>query len=100
MSAADARAILEAYEAVYDERQDKQAWFETVKSICPALGFCPEVKEYKKNPDGWKGHAGDVSTIIRLAVTGRRNTPDLCAVMQLLGRERALSRIRAAREKV
>lgn len=100
VSAEDARAILEAYETVYDESQDKQAWFDTVKSICPALGFCPEVKEYKKNPDGWKGHAGDVSTVIRLAVTGRRNTPDLCAVMQLLGRDRSLARIRAAREKM
>lgn len=100
LTAADAKAILTAYAAVYDETEDKQAWFDTVKGICPALGFCPEVKEYKKNPDGWKGHAGDVSTVIRLAVTGRRNTPDLCAIMQLLGRERVLARMRAAAEKL
>lgn len=96
---ADAKAILAAYKDVYDETQDKSAWFDTVKSICEPLGFCPEVKEYKKNPDGWKGHAGDVSTVIRLAVTGRRNTPDLCAIMQLLGRRRVMARLDAAMNK-
>ncbi len=97
---ADAKAILAAYAPVYDETQDKAAWFDTIKAICPALGFCPEVKEYKKDPAGWKGHAGDVSTVIRLAVTGRRNTPDLCAIMQLLGRERVQQRLAAAAEKL
>lgn len=90
---ADIDAILTAYEAVYDPSEDKQAWFDTVKSICEPLGFCPEVKEYKKNPDAYKGHAGDVSTVIRVAVTGRRNTPDLCAIMQLLGKDEVSKRL-------
>lgn len=90
---ADAVAILQAYREVYDPSLDKQAWFDSVKSLCPALGFCPEVKEYKKNPGGYKGHAGDVSTVIRLAATGRRNTPDLCGILQLLGKERVLDRL-------
>ncbi len=89
---ADIDAILTAYEAVYDPSADKQAWFDTVKSICEPLGFCPEVKEYKKNPDAYKGHAGDVSTVIRVAITGRRNTPDLCAIMQLLGKDEVSKR--------
>lgn len=92
----DARAILAAYKEVYDPQEDKQAWFETVKRLCPALGFCPEVKEYKKDPAAYKGHAGDVSTVIRLATTGRRNTPDLCAILRLLGKERVLRRLDAA----
>ncbi len=92
----DAAAVLKAYRGVYDESQDKQQWFDTVKSICAALNFSPDVKEYKKNPDAYKGHVGDVSTIIRIAVTGRRNTPDLCSIMQQLGRERVLDRIDAA----
>ena len=90
---ADAAAVLTAYKAVYDPAQDKQAWFQTIKDLCPALGFCPEVKEYKKNPDGYKGHAGDVSTLIRIAVTGRRNTPDLCSIMQLLGTDTVMNRL-------
>lgn len=93
---ADAAAILEAYAAVYDPTLDKQAWFDAVKAMCPSLGFCPEVKEYKKNPEGYKGHAGDVSTVLRIAVTGRRNTPDLCAIMRHLGKERVIARLREA----
>lgn len=90
---ADAAAALIAYKTVYDPTQDKQEWFQTIKDVCPGLGFCPEVKEYKKNPEGYKGHAGDISTIIRIAVTGRRNTPDLCSIMQLLGVETVMKRL-------
>ncbi|MBP3381570.1 MAG: hypothetical protein J6L00_02895 [Clostridia bacterium] len=93
ITADDAAAILNAYANVYDPTQDKQAWFDTVKSICANLGFSPDVKAYKQNPDAFKGHVGDVSTVIRIAVTGRRNTPDLCAIMQLLGKERVLTRM-------
>ncbi|MDD2363084.1 MAG: glutamate--tRNA ligase family protein, partial [Oscillospiraceae bacterium] len=93
VSLRDAEEILSKYAWVYNPEQDKQQWFETIKSICPALGFCPEVKEYKKNPEGYKGHAGDISTVIRIAVTGRQNTPDLCGIMRLLGKERVLQRL-------
>ncbi|MCL2487104.1 MAG: glutamate--tRNA ligase [Oscillospiraceae bacterium] len=96
----DAAAILEAYTPLYDPEQDKQAWFETIKAMSPALGFCPEVKAYKADPAGWKGHAGDVSTVIRLAVTGRRNTPDLCSIMKLLGSEKVLARLKQAKESI
>ncbi len=100
LNPADAAAVLTAYKEVYDPAADKQAWFDTLKALCPALGFCPEVKEYKKHPEDFKGHVGDVSTIVRLAITGRRNTPDLCAIMQLLGVERVMTRIDAAIEKL
>lgn len=96
LTADDIRAILNTYLPVYDPSQDKQAWFDTVKSICSAVGFCPEVKEYKKQPDAYKGHVGDVSTVIRVAVTGRRNTPDLCGIMQLLGKDTVAARFEAA----
>lgn len=92
----DAAAILRAYLTVYDKEQDKNAWFETVKSICSPLGFCPDMKQYKTQPDAWKGHVGDVSTVIRIAITGRRNTPDLCAIMQQLGVETVQARLQAA----
>lgn len=90
---ADAIAIVQAYAKVYDPTDDKQGWFDRVKSICPDLQFSPDVKAYKQNPDAFKGHVGDVSTILRIAVTGRRNTPDLCAIMQLLGKEEVLRRL-------
>ncbi len=100
LTAADAVAVLKAYKDAYDPTADKQAWFDGLKALCPALGFCPEVKEYKKNPDRYKGHVGDVSTIVRLAVTGRRNTPDLCSIMQLLGKDRVNARLDAAIAKL
>ncbi len=95
----DAIKILEAYEKVYDENDDKDTWFQKLKDICEPLGFTPNVKEYKKNPDAYKGHVGDVSTVVRLAVTSRRNTPDLCSIMALLGKDRVLDRINKAKAK-
>ena len=93
---ADAAAVLSTYKGVYDASQDKDTWFTTVKSICESLGFCPDVKQYKADPTAWKGHVGDVSTIIRIAITGRRNTPDLCSIMQTLGIATVNSRLDAA----
>lgn len=92
----EAAAILKKYLEVYSHSQDKDGWFDTVKSICEPLGYTPNVKEYKKNPEAYKGHVGDVSSVIRIAVTSRRNTPDLYAIMQLLGEEKARERIAAA----
>lgn len=89
----DAAAILKKYRDVYGAVDGKDEWFNKLKDICEPLGFTPNVKEYKKSPDSFKGHVGDISTVIRLAVTSRRNTPDLCSIMRLLGKEEALRRI-------
>ena len=55
-----------------------------------------EVKEYKKNPEAYKGHVGDAATIIRVAITGRTNSPDLCSIMALLGKNKVCERIENA----
>lgn len=93
--AADAKAFLTEYKKVYDANDDRQGWFDKIKSIAPALDFAAETKEYKANPDAYKGSAGDLSTILRIAVTGRTNTPDLCSIMQVLGRDECFKRIDA-----
>ena len=90
---ADAFAFLEEYKAVYDENDDKQAWFDKIKAVAPKLNFAAETKEYKANPTAFKGSAGDLSTVLRLAITGRRNTPDLCSIMQVLGKDEVIKRI-------
>jgi len=90
---ADAAAVLKAYLEIFDAADDKEAWFARIKALCPAFGYTPNVKEYKLHPEQFKGHVGDVSTIIRLAVTSRRNTPDLHAIMRLLGGERVRQRL-------
>lgn len=93
-----AKEVIEKYLTVYDSEDDKDTWFAKIKEICEPLGYTPNVKEYKKNPDAYKGHVGDVSTVIRLAVTGRRNTPDLHSIMSLLGKDRVVARLKSAAE--
>ena len=93
VSPADAKAILSCCCAHYEPADDKEAWFARMKSWCPELGYCPEVKEYKKAPESYKGHVGDLSSALRLAVTGRTNTPDLCTIMQILGKETVSARL-------
>jgi len=88
--------VLQAYLAVYDPDDDKDAWFAKIKSICEPLGYCPDVKAYKADPEAWKGHVGDVSGAIRVAVTGRENTPDLWAVMRVIGEVRVRGRMQAS----
>ncbi len=93
---ADAAAILKAYKEVYNPADDKDAWFQRMKDLCEPLGFTPNVKDYKANPDAYKGHVGDVSTVIRVAATSRTNTPDLYYILQILGKEEVLYRLEQA----
>ena len=89
----DAIAFLNAYKEVYNPDDDRQAWFDRIKEIAPKLDFAAETKQYKADPDSYKGHAGDLSTVLRIAITGRRNTPDLCSIMQVLGKDECIKRI-------
>ncbi len=80
--------ILKLYlEKYYDENDDKQSWFDKIKELSGELGFAKEVKEFKANPDMYKAHVGDVSTVLRVALTKRTNTPDLYEIMQVLGKD-------------
>ncbi len=88
--------VLETYLGAYNHADTKDEWFTRMKGLCEGLGFTPNVKEFKKNPEMFKGHIGDLSTIIRVAVTGRRNTPDLYSIMQILGEEKTKARLKAA----
>lgn len=81
------------FEKYYDENDDKQTWFNKMKDLSEEMGYAREVKEYKANPDAYKGHVGDISTVIRVKLTGRCNTPDLYEIMQVIGKERLLKRI-------
>lgn len=89
----DIKKCLGDFAAGYDETADNTVWFENIKRIAAENGFCPDVKAYKASPESYKGHVGDVSSFIRIAITGRLNSPDLYTVMQILGKERSLSRI-------
>ena len=69
-----------------------------MKDVAEKCMYAREVKEYKANPDGFKGHVGDISTVVRVTLTGRRNTPDLYEIMKVLGKEEVIRRIKAKAE--
>ena len=96
IAAEDQKAVLAKYATVFDVNHTKDEWFATMKSICEELGFSPDVKAYKADPSAFKGHVGDVSTVIRIALTSRRNTPDLYSIMNLLGEDEIKARLNAA----
>ena len=80
----------------YDENDDKQTWFDKIKELSGRLGYAKEVKEFKENPDKYKAHVGDVSTVLRVALTARTNTPDMYEIMQILGKDRIKARFEKA----
>lgn len=89
----DVREILERYKETYDEHDDQSQWFEKIRTIAGTLGYALKPKDYKKNPDEYKGHVGHVSTVIRIALVGRSQSPDLWGIQQILGTEKVMNRI-------
>ena len=86
--------IMKTYiEKYYDENDEQQVWFDKIKDLSGELGYAREVKEYKENPDNYKGHVGDVSSVIRIALTTKSMTPNLYDIMKLFGKERIIKRI-------
>ena len=93
--------ILSLYiEKYYEEKDDKQQWFDKIKELAGEMGYAKEVKEFKENPDKYKAHVGDVSTVLRIALTGRTNTPDMYEIMQVLGKESIIKRFEKAKEQL
>ncbi len=90
------KIITEYIENKFDISDDKQTWFNKIKDVAEKFGYAREVKEYKQNPDNYKGHVGDVSTVIRIALTGRANTPDMYEIMQVLGKDSVIIRLKKA----
>lgn len=86
--------ILKLYlEKYFNIEDDKQTWFDKMKDLAEEMGYAKEVKEYKQNPENWKGHVGDISTVLRVTLTKRQQTPDLYEIMQVLGKENIEKRI-------
>lgn len=90
---ADLALILEKYKASYDPADDNSAWFAKIRAIASELGYAEKPKDYKKEPERFKGHVGHISGVIRVAVTGRTNSPDLWTIQQIMGRDMLMRRI-------
>ena len=71
----------------------KEEWFDAVKTMADSMGYCINMKEYKQNPDAFKGSIADVTGFIRVALTNKQNTPDIYAIMQVLGESRTKARL-------
>lgn len=78
----------------YSEKDDKDTWFNNMKKAAIKCGYAGEMKEYKENPDNYKGSIADFSTVVRVSITSKCNTPDLYEIMKLLGIERINQRIK------
>jgi glutamyl-tRNA synthetase len=89
----DVKAVYNDFAASYDETVEQNDWFANIKAIAEKNGFCPDMKQYKANPEAFKGSVADVSMFLRIAVTGRMNSHDLYEVMKILGREKVLARV-------
>ncbi len=97
---ADVKQILADFAAQYDESDDQNVWFEKIKAIGASLGYAADMKEYKASPESFKGSVADVSAFLRLAVTGRKNSPDMYEVMKVLGADRVKARLTAFAENI
>lgn len=95
-AAADAEDILKAYLESYDHTDDNEQWFAKIRDIATDLGYAAKPKDYKKNPDDYKGHVGHVSTVIRIAIMGRAQSPDVWAIQQLLGEAKVRERLHSS----
>ncbi len=91
----DVKEILSRYLETYDHSDDQSQWFDKIRAIGEELNYAARPKDYKKNPDQYKGHVGDVSTVIRIAVMGRSQSPDVWEIQQILGEERTKARLKA-----
>ena len=89
----DIKAALKSFLATYDEADDMTVWFEKIKVVADGLGYASDMKAYKANPEAYPGNVADVSMFLRVALTGKFNSPDMYAVMQVLGKERVAKRI-------
>lgn len=85
--------ILESYLSSYNHADTQEEWFNKIREISTELGYAAKPKEFKKNPDDYKGHVGHVSTVIRLALVGRAQSPDVWAIQQIMGEEMVRDRI-------
>ena len=85
--------VLDKFAAVYDTGDDNSEWFAKVKAIAPEVGFASEMSEYKSHPENFKGSVSDVAEILRIAITGSPNSPDLCTIMRILGKSRTVARL-------
>ena len=94
------KSALGKFLETYDDSDEQNVWFGKIKDIAASIGFAADMKEYKANPDAFGGSVADVSMFLRLAVTGKMNSPDMYSVMKILGGDKVRERISAMIERL
>lgn len=90
---AQAGQFLQDYLKVYDSNDEKDVWFNKIKEVANANGFCVDNKLYKSNPNAYIGNTADACSLIRLAITGKSNSPDLYSICKVLGNQKVAEKI-------
>lgn len=93
VSQEDVNTILSSYLSTYDHSDDQSRWFDKIREIATELGYAAKPKDFKKHPEEYKGHVGHVSTVIRIALMGRAQSPDVWTIQQIMGEEKVRARI-------
>lgn len=95
VSPQQAKQILQQYQTLYSAQHDATQWFDTIKQLAESIGFTSNMKDFRKNPQNYAGNVGDVSQVIRIAITGRQQSPDLQEVLRILGQDEVQRRLQA-----
>ena len=90
--------ILDEYLATYNHEDDNSQWFDKLKAVADKLGFASDMKAFKAEPEKFKGNVSDIAEVVRIAVTGLANTPDLWSIVHIMGEEQMRDRINAAKK--
>ncbi|MBQ7792366.1 MAG: glutamate--tRNA ligase, partial [Clostridia bacterium] len=93
ISEEDRKALISEYKDIYDETDTQDEWFQKIKDLSEKHGFTSNMKEYKKNPDAFKGNVAQVSTVLRVQICGRQNTPDTYEVFRVMGSDLVKERL-------
>ena len=94
------RNVLRDFQDAYSYDDDNNTWFEKVKMIGERYGFIADMKAYKANPEMYRGSVSDIAEIIRIAITGQKNSPDLWTIMQILGEKTSSKRLQDAMQEL
>ena len=94
------RNVLRDFQDAYSYDDDNNTWFEKVKMIGERYGFIADMKAYKANPEMYRGSVSDIAEIIRIAITGQKNSPDLWTIMQILGEKTCSKRLQDAMQEL
>lgn len=100
LNSSDIKDLLKEYISVYNENDTKDEWFTNMKEMASRLGYCTDMKEYKQNPQNYKGSTSDVASAIRMAIVNRKNSPDIYEIMKILGKDEVIRRFNKVIESI